>query len=184
MTDYKTVVDGSYKNGKIGLGRIGYDSELEIIHEDSKRISDPDIPDQYGGIAAELYAAIYGLERYEDGQETYLCVDSDEVRFILKKAPEDIPEPLEPLVNELHLQIKEKGAVNIISKHQLKHRSTIRLVFNVAHNASAEASGSRKRQPTGNLQTRFASKIKGTPSGMEIIDGDKADASSYHHLKF
>jgi len=178
MRVYHLVFDGSYAEHTttlMGIGVVDYTDGL-VAKVISKPIHRKAHKGRGSSFIAEGFAACAAFEYADPDSEIHIYGDNLDIINLLKngKTHEKYPE-LSTLILE---NVKKHHSVTALHISETDKRLIPYTVFSMAHNASAIASGSAKREYTGNLVGEFkAQKINLKPAldGMKIIDFDKQD---------
>lgn len=193
MTEYIRIIsDGSFAplTGKIGAGYVRLNDDNTVAFAKTKKLKSSHIEFiKHGSNISELFAAMIALNSLPEGASVKLYSDSqftvdlinnfstmDRDNFIFPKFYDLLNDILSKLINVIPV-LRASNACDIPS-----------YLFAIAHNASAEASGSGKREVTGSYDGQFASafdrrirnpnpeynnrklNVKTPFNGMEIID--------------
>jgi ribonuclease HI len=171
MKIYHLVFDGSHssRTNMIGLGYVDY-TNGKVVHVDSVGVKAPDDTNKKS-LFAEAMAACAALDYAEKGSIIYIYGDNKDVIKLLQGG--------HPHEHEFDIKAMIDQSVgrhaSVIAKHISETDKTLipYKVFALAHNASAQASGSKKREPIEDLQDPFKATKAHYPQahdGMQIIE--------------
>jgi ribonuclease HI len=145
MRAINLICDGSYKPGIIGLGWLTYNSDGQVKDAKSVRLASKRIKTKHGSQLSELLAAIFAINTQPKECEIKLYTDNQFVansfnsKSLLMRDLSDIEDHF--------VQTLEKyPSVHAVNRDE--QQDIPRYAFAIAHNASAIASGSVKRECT------------------------------------
>ena len=145
------VIDGSYANEKIGLGIVNLYPDGVISVRSEIVLKKPRVLPRYHSLSAEFLAAAYALKNTSPGQ--FVCLYSDSHRvvsfintpektFYISRSPGTAP------LMEILRDATKGRIVKATHRNRTRFSTIPTVMFNIAHNASAVASGSSKILPT------------------------------------
>jgi hypothetical protein len=189
MKIYHLIFDGSYVDptDTLGLGIVHY-RDGKVVFVDSIRLEGELITDKKS-LFAEAMAACAALDYADKNSKIYIYGDNIDVIKIFRG---DTPHTTESNIANL-LKSSMGRHASITAKHisETDYSVIPEAIFALAHNASAVASGSKKRENTYPYKGPYSHITSNTPkrtdfsdvslgtTGMEVIDLGKEDFPSW-----
>ena len=156
---YRLIVDGSYANGKTGIGIVESFSDKSFCTKGAEILRHIPIKEEYLSLASEYLAAYEAIKAKPKGCNIKLYTDNESVSTFINTCEKNHRLHRSPDIGPMMIALQEVCNERFVtashkrddSSHDIPH-----IYFSIAHNASAWATGSLKLSSTFGYSGTFS----------------------------